>query len=154
MIIIRILVGIIARSSMASRTEVKNYLAHWFQLGKQVTSDNGQVTLQAEKVVQGDHFSPEFEACWTEILKTEGKSFYLKGTDQTIAELLSPKWEVVSCARCNMPVPMPQMTFTPFPCPCEDLSNWPNEEIPRPRLPVDSNQHLSRLNERLQSTSD
>lgn len=139
---------------MASYTEVKNYLAHWFQLGKQVMSDDGRVTLQPEKVVQGDRFSPEFEACWAEILKTGGESFHLKGTDQTIAELLSPNWEVVSCARCDMPVPMPQKDFTPpHPCPCEDLSNWPNEDIPRPRLPIDSYQHLTRMNERLQSHS-
>ncbi|MGB3293702.1 MAG: hypothetical protein WBB01_12005 [Phormidesmis sp.] len=138
---------------MASYTEVKHYLAHWFQLGKQVMSDSGQVTLQPEKVIQGDRFSPEFEACWAKILEKGSESFYLSGTDQTVAELLSPKWEVVSCARCNMPVPMPQADFTPHPCPCEDLSNWPNEEIPRPRLPINSYRHLGRMNERLRAHS-
>lgn len=138
---------------MASRIEVKHYLAHWFQLGKQVVSDDGQVSYSPQSVIQGDHFSPEFEQCWTEIMKTEGDTYYLKGTDQTIAQLLSPVWDIVDCARCEMPVPAAQKEITPYPCPCSDIPNWPNEEIPRPRLPVNSQQRLEALADRLQANS-
>ncbi len=134
---------------MASHTDVKKYLAYWFQLGKHVVSDDQQVSYRPEKVIQGDRFSPEFENCWTEIIEREGKSFYLDGTDQTIAELLSPEWDVVSCARCDMPIPMPQVEIKPHLCPCNDLPGWPNEEIPKPRMPVDSYNHLYHMKKRL-----
>ncbi|MGC1310298.1 MAG: hypothetical protein WA885_23970 [Phormidesmis sp.] len=138
---------------MASDTEVKNYLAHWFQLGKQVLSDDGSVTFSPKSIIQGDRFSPEFEDCWAEILKTGGETYYLKGTDQTIAHLLSPAWNIVSCARCDMPVPIAEKELALHPCPCDDLSNWPNEEIPKPRLPIDSNQRLSQMSDRLQANA-
>ena len=138
---------------MASHTEVKNYLAHWFQLGKQIVSNDGQAIYKLEKIIQGDRFSPEFEACWTEILKSGGKDCYLSGTDQTIAELLSSKWDVEGCARCGMPVPLSQRQFSIHPCPCDDLSNWPNADLPQPRLPVDSHRHLGQMHDRLQSSS-
>lgn len=138
---------------MASPTEVRTYLAHWFQLGKKIKSDHGHLTYQPEKVIQGEHFSPEFEDCWAAILAAEGKALYLEGTDQTIAKLLSLAWEVVNCARCEMPVPLPQKEFKTQPCPCHDLSDWPNEEIPRPRLPVSNYQHLRRIKNRLASLS-
>ncbi|WP_121970786.1 hypothetical protein [Leptolyngbya sp. BC1307] len=136
---------------MASRTEVKNYLAHWFQLGKQIVSNDGRAIYKLEKIIQGDRFSPEFEACWTDILKGEGKGCYLIGTDQTIAELLSSEWDFESCARCSMPAPLSQSQLSTRPCPCDDLSNWPNVDLPHPRLPVDSHRHLGQMNDRLQS---
>ena len=139
---------------MASPTEVKAYLAHWFQLGKKVKSDSGRLSYQPATVIQGEHFSPEFEDCWAAIIAAEGKALYLEGTDQTIAELLSPEWEVISCARCEMPVPIPQKEFKPHSCPCIDLPGWPNEEIPRPRLPVSSLQHLEKMTARLAGRSD
>ncbi|MEM9091829.1 MAG: hypothetical protein AAGC93_24205 [Cyanobacteria bacterium P01_F01_bin.53] len=138
---------------MASRTEVKSYLAHWFQLGKQVVSDDGYTTYQPTKVIQGDHFSPEFEDCWAHILETEGRAYYLKGTDQTIAQLLSPAWDIVNCARCEMPIPLTQKELELHNCPCHDLPNWPNEDIPRPRLPINNHRHLSEMNERLKASA-
>jgi hypothetical protein len=134
---------------MASPLEVKHYLAHWFQLGKQVMSDDGRVSYRLQSVIWGDRFSPEFEQCWTEIMQNKGEAYYLKGTDQTIAQLLSPAWEIVDCARCDMPVPIAQKEIALHPCPCDDLSNWPNEEIPRPRLPINSRQRLDNLSARL-----
>lgn len=139
---------------MASPTDVKNYLAHWFQLGKQVVSDDGRVSYGPNKVIQGDRFCPEFEDCWRKILAAEGKALYLKGTDQTIQQLLSPDWEVVNCARCDMPKPMPEIEITPHQCPCADLPSWPNNEIPRPRLPIDNYRHLHQMVEKMESQSD
>ncbi|MGB3300573.1 MAG: hypothetical protein WBA76_20100 [Phormidesmis sp.] len=138
---------------MASLTDVKTYLAHWFQLGRKVKSDHGRLSYQPEKVIQGEHFSPEFEDCWAAIMAAEGKSLYLEGTDQTIAELLSPTWEVVNCARCEMPIPILQKESKPHSCPCHDLPDWPNEEVPRPRLPVSSYQHLRQMKNRLAGLS-
>lgn len=138
---------------MASYNEVKSYLAHWFQLGKQVISNDGRRAYHLDKVIQGDRFSPEFEACWAEIMKTDGRAYYLQGTAQTISQLLLPAWDIVSCARCEMPIPMPQVELMQHDCPCNDLPNWPNQEVPRPRLPVNSQQHLSEMNARLQSAN-
>ncbi|KPQ36326.1 MAG: hypothetical protein HLUCCA11_07260 [Phormidesmis priestleyi Ana] len=135
---------------MASLTEVKTYLAHWFQLGKVVKSDRGHTQYQIEKVIQGDHFSLEFENCWAAIMSNQGRDLYLEGTDQTIAELLSPAWEIISCARCDMPVPIPEVELQSRLCPCNDLPGWPNEEIPKPRLPVNNYQQLHKLKKRLQ----
>lgn len=136
---------------MATHTEVKNYLAYWFQLGKRVVSDDGRLSYGPGRIIQGDRFTPEFEDSWEAILEKEGKSLFLEGTDQTIAELLSPAWDVVSCARCSMPVPIPQVEISAHPCPCNDMDGWPNEEIPKPRLPVSTHNHLYYLKKRMQA---
>jgi hypothetical protein len=138
---------------MASPSEVKTYLAHWFQLGKKVVSDHDQSSYQPENVIQGEHFSAQFEDCWAAIMAIEGKGLYLEGTDQTIAELLSPAWDVVDCARCSMPVPMPQVEIRAHACPCNDLPSWPNTDIPSPRLPVNGHKHLERMHDRLSALS-
>ncbi|MEY2833558.1 MAG: hypothetical protein RLZZ574_2817, partial [Cyanobacteriota bacterium] len=36
---------------MASATEVKTYLAHWFQLGKKLAWRNGEAELLPQKVI-------------------------------------------------------------------------------------------------------
>lgn len=139
---------------MASSLQVKNYLAYWLQLGKPIVKADGQVVCKPKTVIQGDRFSTEFEDCWREILRQdEGSSCYLKGTDQSIKELLSPAWEMASCARCSMMVPTPEVMTNPFPCPCNDLPDWPNEEIPQPRLPIDSQDRLSQIRQRMMSKS-
>ncbi len=134
---------------MATPTQVKNYLAYWFQLGKQVVTDDGRTHYKPVTVIQGDRFSPEFEACWTAILKTTGKGCHLEGTDQTIDELLSSKWDVVNCARCNILIPTLEVAIKSVLCPCNDLPGWPNEELPKPRLPIDSHRQLGAMRERL-----
>ncbi|MEM8505104.1 MAG: hypothetical protein AAF716_18355 [Cyanobacteria bacterium P01_D01_bin.1] len=141
---------------MASSLQVKNYLAYWLQLGKPVVTADGQTVCQPKTVIQGDRFSDEFEACWEKIASKGGANYYLKGTDQSIKELLSPEWDMANCARCNMVVPTPEVMITPFPCPCNDLDDWPNEEIPQPRLPVDSQNRLGQIRQRMisRATSD
>lgn len=134
---------------MATQTQVKNYLAYWFQLGKQVIADNGQKTYQPQTVIQGDRFSPEFEQCWNDILQGTTDAFHLQGTDQTIADLLSSRWEISNCSRCDMLIPTPEIVTAQVLCPCNDVPDWPNEELPKPRLPINSNQHLSRVKDRL-----
>jgi hypothetical protein len=133
---------------MASQEQVKQYLSYWLQLGKRLILSNGQSVLP-QPVIAGNHYSPEFEAYWQQVLAVEGKNCYLEGTLQTIHELLSGQWEVEGCARCGMPVPMVSIGVQPAGCPCFDLPTWPNTDLPQPRSPIDSRSQLERLRARL-----
>ena len=134
---------------MASPDQVKQYLSYWFQLGKPLVINNGQEKLLPQPVIQGDRYSDEFEACWQRIMDFNGENCHLDGTVQTIDELLSPCWDIMSCARCDMPVPMMCLGFKDAPCPCFDLVSWPNMALPRPRSPVDSRAQLNQIRDRL-----
>jgi hypothetical protein len=78
---------------------------------------------------------------------------HLSGTSETIANLLSDEWEIVGCARCPMPLPMPIRGVKLSPCPCADLPLWPNAEIPQPRTGVCTTHHLNHLRQRLDERS-
>lgn len=134
---------------MASIQDVKKYLAYWFQLGKKVVFNKGAGTLQPQQVIQGDRYSDEFEECWQKITSPEASDCYLEGTQETIAELLKPVWEITTCGRCTMPVPKKQIGMPPELCPCNDLSNWPNTELPPPRSPVNTQAQLRAIRDRL-----
>lgn len=132
---------------MASPEQVKQYLAYWFQLGKPLIAGDNRVLPQP--VIQGNSYSSEFEDCWQQIMRNGGRKYHLDGTLQSVEELLSPRWEITSCARCEMPVPTMSLGIQPADCPCIDLPTWPNLELPRPRSPVDSNNQLNRIRDRL-----
>ncbi|MBD2094152.1 hypothetical protein H6F90_03170 [Trichocoleus sp. FACHB-591] len=134
---------------MASEQQVRQYLAYWFQLGKKVVIDNGQTALLPEPVIQGDRYSQEFEDCWQLVRAPESGDCHLEGTHQTIAELLSPAWDIMGCARCSMPVPLPIIGTPDLECPCIDLPNWPNMEVPLPRAPISSQSRLIEIRDRL-----
>lgn len=134
---------------MASQQQVRQYLASWFQLGKRVVLDNGTEKLLPQPVISGDRYSPEFEECWQRIISTDIKESYLEGTDETIAQLLAPEWELILCCRCELPLPVPTAGLPPTACPCFDLSSWPNLELPRPRQPVNSQAYLEDIRQRL-----
>jgi hypothetical protein len=138
---------------MASEFQVKQYLAYWFQLGKQVLIQNGNRALRPDPVIRGDRYSQEFEDCWQQIRAPESGDCYLEFTTQTISELLSPAWDISNCARCSMPVPVPNMGISSLECPCVDLPGWPNTEVPLPRSPVSSQSQLIEIRERLQRAS-
>lgn len=133
---------------MASPDQVKQYLAYWFQLGKRLIFVKGQAILP-QPVIEGDHYSAEFEACWQQALASGGKDCHLDGTFQTIADLLSENWDLVDCARCGMLVPMLNVGVQSDPCPCFDLPTWPNTDLPKPRLPIDSRVQLDQIRARL-----
>lgn len=137
---------------MASEQKVKQYLAYWFQLGKKVLTPNGQ-TILPQPVIQGDRYSQEFEDCWRHILAASGDS-HLEGTEQSIAQLLTPAWELADCARCSMPVPVRSVGIASLFCPCNDLATWPNTEIPAPRSPVNSQAQLTDIRDRLLKDRD
>ncbi|WP_250125401.1 hypothetical protein [Chroococcidiopsis sp. CCMEE 29] len=136
---------------MASEQEVRQYLAYWFQLGKKVLIRNGQESLLPQPVIQGDRYSQEFEDCWQQILAAESGDSYLEGTEETVTQLLTPGWNVSSCARCEMPVPIRNIGMPPLSCPCNDLSSWPNTEVPAPRSPVNTQAQLTDIRNRLLS---
>ena len=138
---------------MASQENVKRYLACWFQLGKKLILDRGQEVTFTGSVVNGDRYSPEFEACWQEIMAHEGKNYYVEGTEHTLDVLLSPAWEIFSCSRCNMPVPKRELGVQDPSCPCVDLPSWPNLELPIPRAPIANKPHMQSIKSRLLSKS-
>lgn len=131
---------------MAAPQQVRQYLAYWFQLGKPLKFDQGQVLPQP--VIEGSVYSAAFEACWQQALAAHGQC-HLDGTDQTIAELLSEAWDLADCARCEMPVPTVVLGVQSHACPCSDLPNWPNTDLPQPRSPVDSHSQLEQIRQRL-----
>ena len=134
---------------MASENQVREYIAYWFQLGKKVLIRNGSEALLPQPVITGDRYSPEFEQCWQKIISPDSGDSYLQGTEETIAQLLTPAWDISACARCTMPVPLRDAGMPPELCPCNDLANWPNTEMPQPRSPVSTKSQLSGIRDRL-----
>ena len=134
---------------MASEQAVKQYLAYWFQLGKKVVIGSSGKTLLPQPIMQGVGYSQEFENCWQQITSSNARDSYLEGTPETISELLTDTWQVMPCARCTMPVPLLNVGIAPLLCPCNDLSNWPNTELPQPRSPVNSQAKLTDIRDRI-----
>ncbi|NJP10624.1 MAG: hypothetical protein HC866_15070 [Leptolyngbyaceae cyanobacterium RU_5_1] len=139
---------------MASEQQVRQYLAYWFQLGKGVVVDGEQTPLLPRPVIQGDRYSQEFEACWQHIHSTGSDECYLEGTDQTIAELLTLSWEINPCARCSMPIPVKSLGLASLECPCIDIPDWPNTEVPIPRGPINSQTQLLQIRDRLHKAAN
>ncbi|AUC60151.1 hypothetical protein AA637_02825 [Cyanobacterium sp. HL-69] len=138
---------------MASPEAVKKYLAYWFQLQKPVIIARQNKAILPKRVVMGDRYSLEFERCWDLISDPATGDCYVKGTNETIQELLSSKWDISDCARCSMPVPIIAVGFQESSCVCDDLDNWPNNELPSPREPVKNTKALSDIHRRLNRTS-
>jgi hypothetical protein len=134
---------------MANKQQVKQYLAHWFQLGKKVIVNNGVISFLPQPVLKDNNYSPEFEECWQKILASPNSDCHLEGTQETIAELLTPAWEIVSCGRCAMPVPIRSMGMPALMCPCFYLLTWPNTELPLPRCPINNQEQLQIIRDRL-----
>lgn len=130
---------------MASTDAVKKYLVYWFQLGKKLIIANQDKSILPTKVLNGDRLSLEFEECWELISNPEIGDCYLQGTTYTIQDLLSPKWEITDCPRCEMPIPIIEVGIQDNSCVCDDLENWPNNELPPPREPISNQQQLGRI---------
>ncbi len=134
---------------MASEYQVKQYLAYWFLLGKKIVIKNGSAWLLPKPVFRGERFSLEFEECWQLISAPDAGDCYLEGTNETISQLLSPAWDLILCARCQLPIPLPIRGLPPEACPCFDLLSWPNSDLPPPRVPVNNQAQLRNISERL-----
>lgn len=72
-------------------------------------------------MIAGDRYSNQFEQTQQQLLSPDSGDCYLEGTQETIRDLLTPKWDIDPCARCEMPVPMINMGMPPELCPCNDL---------------------------------
>jgi hypothetical protein len=138
---------------MTSPEKVQAYLAYWFQLGKPVIAQSSHRYCLPTPIFQGGHYSFAFQQCWQRILQNPAE-YYLSGTDETIAALLSDEWDIVSCARCPMPVPVPVRGIKQSPCPCADLSSWPNDQVPMPRSGIDTSEQLNTIRQRLTTPSE
>lgn len=136
---------------MASEQAVKQYLAYWFQLGKKVVIGGSERALLPQPIMQGGAYSQEFENCWQQITSPGAEDSYLEGTPETISELLTDTWQVLPCARCTMPIPLIDVGIASLVCPCNDLSNWPNPELPLPRSPVNDRAKLTDIRDRVQN---
>ena len=133
---------------MASKAQVKHYLAHWFQLGKQVLLPKYKQKLRPSQIFEGNTYSCEFEKYWQYIFAVD-VDCYLEGTEQTIQQLLSPEWEVAKCEKCQMPCPVAVSKSTSPACLCVDLPSWPNTTLPSPRSAIDNKTYLARIQQRL-----
>jgi len=133
---------------MASPQSVQSYLAYWMQLGKGVIIAH-QAPVHCAQVVVGDRYSPAFTACWEQITACNGQGCYLEGAEITIADLCSEQWEITPCCRCALPIPQKARGIQTEACPCSDLDNWPNLELPQPRKPVNNSDRLTQICQRL-----
>jgi hypothetical protein len=138
---------------MASPDQVRSYLACWFQLGKGVTIHRTGQVLSPRPLTLHNRYSDEFEACWQYLESLGGQDCYLEGTCQTIAELLSSQWDIERCPRCSLPIPLARQWVAETGCPCYDLPLWPNLDIPQPRAPLDVQQHLCLIHQRVIAAS-
>lgn len=48
-----------------------------------------------------------------------------------------------------MPVPMIDVGIQNSSCVCNDMDNWPNNELPYPRQPINNQENLKRISESL-----
>ncbi len=133
---------------MATVNQVKQYLAYWFQVGKPVICPKGDRQILPMTVLEGNQYSPDFEACWQDL--NANRDCYLQGTTQTIADLLSERWDIADCPRCAMPMPFDAVGLKNG-CPCADLADWPNVNIPVPHCPHYARDQLSAIHKRLRS---
>lgn len=134
---------------MAEADKVKKYIAYWFQLGKKIIIPSQNTAVLPSHILNGHGYSREFEECWQLVSDEKIGDCYLEGTSQTIQQLLSSKWEISECARCRMPVPMIDLGVQSSTCVCNDMENWPNNQLPPPHQPIDNQQKLRHLSELL-----
>lgn len=135
---------------MANVEQVKKYLAYWFQAGKPIIRHRDNRPILPRTIIVGDQYSSEFETLFTQLISPECRDDYLQGTDQSMADLLSPRWDIADCARCNMPIPLDTVGLITG-CPCGDLHGWPNLDLPMPRCPHNVRAQLTLIHQRLQN---
>jgi hypothetical protein len=134
---------------MASVEQVKKYLAYWFQAGKPIICPWDDRPILPKKIIIGDRYSSEFEMLFTRLLTPECRDCYLRETNQSMGDLLSGRWDMWDCARCQMPIPLDRVGLITG-CPCADLNGWPNLDLPMPRCPNNVRAQLTFIHQRLQ----
>lgn len=138
---------------MASFAQVQQYLAYWFQLGKRVVQPHTQQTFLPSKVISGENYSQEFESICQLLLQANSPESYLEGTSETLASLLTSRWNLEPCHRCQMPIAINHQDIQPSLCPCHNLPTWPNTDLPTPREPLNHQHCLEKILQRLHQAS-
>lgn len=134
---------------MATVHQVKQYLAYWFQVGKPLIAPHENRRLLPSTITVGERYTTEFNEFFTELLSPRYRDSYLEGTTQTLQELLSARWSLSACARCAMLVPLDNVGLK-IGCPCTDLEEWPNLDLPLPHCPNNVRAQLTVIHQRLQ----
>lgn len=132
---------------MAPEERVKQYLALWLQLGKQVVCSHDDRLLGTRRTIDGEAYSAEFEQLWRQILE-KPQMYHLAGTVCSMKDLLSGHWSLLPCARCSLLYPINDSYLEAGPCPCQDLASWPDDGPP-PRGPVCVQDYLDQIRLRL-----
>ena len=135
---------------MATSTEIKGFLARWLQLGKAVEPVGDGQPFKPHRVLSLHGYSQEFEQWWNEF-EANSHQWSLSGSSQPLSELFRPEWEISSCARCDMPIPLLVAGLNGTDCPCSDLSTWPNLELPQPHTPRETENKLKQIHLKLKS---
>jgi hypothetical protein len=75
---------------MATQDQVREFLAHWFQLGKPVVlaEDRGEC-LPSPMFYKGG-YSQSFEDCWHQIMVTSGQGCYLRAPPKALPPCSRP----------------------------------------------------------------
>ncbi len=137
---------------MAARSDVKQYLAYWLQLGKKIFIKGQPQAVGLDRVINHEQYDEVFEQLWLNVSGKQANLAYLEGTDETIQDLLSTEWQIVDCPRCELRLPCLDLGPRQFnSCPCEGLNNWPNYDTLQPRSPVITKTHLSSICDRLET---
>ena len=134
------------QNPMATHQEIRQYLTHWFQLGKPLILNGTPHTITP--TLNTDRPSPEFETLWQQILKTPHLA-HLEGSEIDLAQLLSGTWDIIDCARCEMPIPLKIAGIIDNHCICQDMTTWPNNDTLQPHSPIDTTDKLQQLRDRL-----
>ncbi len=130
---------------MAAEEQVRAYLACWFQLNRSLVIHPQGQTFCPQPVISGSHYSQAFETVWHIIKSKQGQDCYLEGTNQTLNELMTGTWDFIPCARCTLPIPVPQAQQQTWDCPCAEILSWPNLELPLPRPPQNGQENLDQI---------
>lgn len=130
---------------MAAPLEVKEYLAKWLQMGKALSVDNQEIFLT--EIIKGESYSSQFEQLWQQTPKAIAT---LQGTNNTIAELLKPEYEIMPCPVCELPVACLSSGYRQInTCPCSDLPLHPHLGLPLPHVPIATATYLQNISDRL-----
>ncbi|NJN30594.1 MAG: hypothetical protein HC824_09325 [Synechococcales cyanobacterium RM1_1_8] len=136
---------------MASQVQIRRYLALWFQLGKSVHIDGNAQAYCPTNAIQGNDYSPEFEACWQIFVQAGLHHCHLDDVTPSLGDLTESAWDLHTCARCSMPIAQRVAGMASLDCPCSNQTNWPVLELPAPQAPQDWSQRIRAIGQRLQS---
>lgn len=136
---------------MATLSEVKHYVAMWFMAGKRLYDPDKSELLYTNRVYSWNKsYSKEFETIW-ENLHPDAR---LTGSFITISDLLSEDWEIISCARCEIPTPVAVKYINDSVCSCDDLALPPDPFLPKPKPPENERNWLGKLIDKIKNPAE